>query len=247
MTLRKTWSLVPIAWLAVGQVSSAQEHEAMSDARIQEIIEHYLMEERILRGDVAVSVDGGAVVLSGRVPSAWAKSRAVELAFKAPDVVSVEDRLVVARGESDAALAERIASQIRRYVFYDIYDDVRIWVKDGVVTLRGRVTMPFKAQEIAELASRTPGVQSVENEIEVLPVSIDDQQLRQEIASRIYRDPLFWDYATRINPPIHIIVENGRVTLTGVVGSNVEKRKAESIARSVFGVFSVENELQVDS
>jgi hyperosmotically inducible protein len=245
-----SWNLLPVVTLAlliVGQLSLAQEHRAMSDAQIKEVVEHYLTEEGILKGNVAVAVNKGVVTLSGMVPSAWAKARAVELAFKAPDVVSVQDELKTARGESDSELAEKVASQIRRYVFYDIYDDVEIEVKDGVVTLHGRVTMPFKAQEIAQLASRIPGVQSVKNNIKVLPVSISDQQLREQIASQIYRAPMFWEYANRTNPPIHIIVENGRVTLTGAVRSEVEKRKAESIARSVFGVFSVENKLQTAS
>lgn len=116
----------------------------------------------------------------------------------------------------------------------------------GVVTLTGRVTMPYKADALVELASRVIGVQEVQNQIGTLPVSMMDDQLRYTIARRIYGDPLFWNYAIQVSPPIHIVVENGRVTLTGVVQSEVERRKAEVVARSTFGVFSVENTLRLE-
>jgi hyperosmotically inducible protein len=89
-------------------------------------------------------------------------------------------------------------------------------------------------------------VREIANKISTLPVSTFDDQLRLTIASQIYRDPMFWNYAIQVNPPIHIVVEHGRVTLSGVVNSKVERRKAESIARTTFGVFSVDNQLRLD-
>jgi osmotically-inducible protein OsmY len=73
-----------------------------------------------------------------------------------------------------------------------------------------------------------------------------DDSLRYTIAVRIYNDPLFWNYAIQVDPPIHVIVRHGRVTLTGVVLSEVERRKAEVIARSAFGALSVENQLRLE-
>ena len=84
------------------------------------------------------------------------------------------------------------------------------------------------------------------DKIEILPVSGSDDAIRYDIAVRIYNDPLFWNYAIQVNPPIHVIVRYGRVTLTGVVLSEVERRKAEVIARGVFGVFSVDNRLRLE-
>jgi len=147
---------------------------------------------------------------------------------------------------SDEMIANDIASKIRQYVFYTIYDDIEGSVHDGVVTLTGKVTMPYKASEIARLVARIPGVREVDNKIETLPVSLFDDQLRSAIASQIYRDPLFWNYALQVNPPIHVVVQGGHVTLTGVVNSELERRKAESIARSTSGVFSVESKLRLD-
>jgi hypothetical protein len=74
-------------------------------------------------------------------------------------------------------------------VFYTIYDNVEGAVHDGVVTLTGKVTMPYKAPEIGDLVARVPGVQEVDNRISTLPVSGFDDQLRIAIASQIYRDP----------------------------------------------------------
>jgi len=162
-------------------------------------------------------------------------------------VTSVVPDRAVMRTESDEMLANEIAKRVRQYVFYTIYDDVEGSVRDGVVTLTGKVTMPYKASAIGDLVARIPGVREVDNRISTLPVSTFDDQLRVTIASQIYRDPLFSNYAIQVNPPIHIVVENGHVTLTGVVNSEVERRKAEMVARTTFGVFSVDNQLRLES
>ena len=161
-------------------------------------------------------------------------------------VSSVAPDVAVMRSEGDAILANEIANRIRQYVFYTIYDDVEGSVHDGVVTLTGKVTMPHKASDIGNLVARIPGVREVDNKISTLPVSTFDDQLRVSIARQIYRDPMFWNYAIQVNPPIHIVVEHGHVTLTGVVNSEVERRKAEAVARTTFGVFSVDNQLRLD-
>ncbi len=149
------------------------------------------------------------------------------------------------RAESDQALANQIASKVRRYVSYTIFDDVQIGVDQGVATLSGRVTMPYKAKDLGRIVARVPGVLEVKNEITTLPVSISDDRLRRSLARQIYRDSLFSTYAFQAYPPIHIVVENGRVTLAGAVSSEVERVKAEMIARTTFGVFNVENRLIV--
>ena len=147
---------------------------------------------------------------------------------------------------SDRLIADRIAERVNRYVFYTIFDDVQGRVEDGLVTLTGKVTAPYKAKEIAEFVKRIPGVREVDNKIDTLPVSTFDDQLRVAIASSIYRDPMFWNYAIQVNPPIHVIVDRGHVTLTGVVNSEVERRVAEMKAREAFGSFSVTNKLMLE-
>jgi hyperosmotically inducible protein len=86
----------------------------------------------------------------------------------------------------------------------------------------------------------------VHNRLEVLPVSIGDDELRHRIARSIYGNSAFWNYASMANPPIHIVVEHGRVTLEGVVNNNVERMLARSLA-TTFGAFSVTNDLRTDA
>lgn len=139
-----------------------------------------------------------------------------------------------------------VSTQVQRYVYFTIFDDVSASIDHGVVTLSGRVTMPFKKDEIEKRVARVDGVTRIVNEIDVLPVSMFDEGLRYRIARAIYGNPSFWHYAAMANPPIHIIVEHGRVTLTGVVQDNVERMLARSIATG-FDAFSVTNELRTEA
>jgi len=119
-------------------------------------------------------------------------------------------------------------------------------VSDGMVTLTGKVTMPYKRDDLGKRVAKVPGVREVDNRIGVLPVSQEDDRLRYRIASAIYGNPSFWEYASLANPPIHIIVEHSHVTLTGVVRTDVEKVLARSLA-SVFGVMSITNNLKTEA
>jgi hyperosmotically inducible protein len=149
-------------------------------------------------------------------------------------------------GAADRALAADISDHVQNYVYYTIFDDVQGTVRDGMVTLTGKVTDPYKASQIGKLVKQVAGVRELDNKIVSLPASIFDDQLRTVIANRIYRDPMFWSYGMQPNPPIHIIVDHGHVTLTGVVNSEVERRVAEATARNADFAFSVENKLRLD-
>jgi osmotically-inducible protein OsmY len=146
----------------------------------------------------------------------------------------------------DFQVAKDVATSVDRYTQFTIFDDVNAYVKDGVVTLTGKVTMPYKRNDIAQRVSKIDGVREVRDEITVLPVSQFDDELRYRIARSIYGNANFWNYAIMPNPPIHIVVEHGRVTLTGVVSSNVDRMLAQSLATQ-FGALSVTNELKTDA
>jgi hyperosmotically inducible protein len=146
----------------------------------------------------------------------------------------------------DFQVFKDVAASVERYTQFTIFDDVSASVKDGVVTLSGRVTMPYKRDDIAKRVAKIDGVRSVRNEIADLPVSQFDDELRYRIARAIYGNANFWNYSIMPNPPIHIVVEHGRVTLTGVVGSDVDRMLARSLA-SQFGAFSVKMELKTDA
>jgi osmotically-inducible protein OsmY len=145
---------------------------------------------------------------------------------------------------SDRQLGEKVADSILTYGKFSIFDDVNIVVDDRNVLLTGRVTIPLKKEEIGKRIARIDGVRSVINEIGVLPVSQMDQRLRVAVANAIYNHPSFWRYAELANPPIHIIVEHQRITLTGVVDSQVDKMLAFSLAQ-VGSNLGVDNKLRV--
>jgi len=139
-----------------------------------------------------------------------------------------------------------VSREVNRYTRFTVFDDVSVAAADGVVTLSGRVTMPYKADDIGRIAGRIAGVTQVKNEIKVLPTSLFDEDLRYRIARAIYNNPGFWHYAAMANPPVHIVVENGHVTLTGVVNNNVERMLAQSLASSSLAL-SIKNKLKTDA
>lgn len=156
-------------------------------------------------------------------------------------VLSVEPSAQAARQR----VLSRVADAIVSYPRYTVFDYVDGDYERGTLTLWGKVTQPFKRTDIERLVQRLEGVEQVVNEIEVLPVSTFDDRLRQDIARAIYGNPSFWQYASMPNPPIHVIVDRGRVTLVGVVQSEVERQLARSLATSL-GAFSVTNNLMTE-
>jgi osmotically-inducible protein OsmY len=146
----------------------------------------------------------------------------------------------------DLQIFNDVSKSINRYVHFTIFDDVSANVKDGIVTLTGRVTMPYKRDDIMRRVADVAGVTEVHDDISVLPVSRFDDQLRYQIARSIYRNPNFVNYAIGPNPSIHIVVEHGHVTLTGVVNNNTDRVIARSLVDQ-FGVMSVKNELKTEA
>jgi hyperosmotically inducible protein len=136
-----------------------------------------------------------------------------------------------------------VERQVLRYPHLTVFDIISAEVDEGVVTLSGKVTMPYKRDELARRVAKVDGVREVRNRVELLPASQMDDELRFQIARAIYGNSNFWTYASMVNPPIHIIVERGRVTLEGVVNSEVDRVMARSIAGS-FNAFKVTNNLK---
>ena len=148
--------------------------------------------------------------------------------------------------DPDDVLALSVARSVNSYPRFTVFDDVKVQADAGVVTLTGKVTMPYKKEEIGKRVESVDGVKSLRNELEVLSVSIEDDRLRQRIARAIYGNSAFWHYAAMPNPPIHILVENSRVTLTGVVYSEADRLLARSLATG-FGELGVTNCLRTEA
>jgi hyperosmotically inducible protein len=148
--------------------------------------------------------------------------------------------------DSKLQMFRQVEKQVLQYPHFTIFDSVNAEIDNGVVRLTGKVTMPYKSTDIERRVRKLDGVTKVDNRIEVLPVSLFDDELRFRIARAIYSNPAFTMYAYRVNPPIHVIVEHGRVTLEGVVLNNVDRVLARSIAGN-FLSFEIKNELRTEA
>ena len=209
----------------------------------RELLEKALDKKKIQ--GLSVSVEGGTVGLSGKVRNVFHKNEALELALAQPDVEAVDADIEISEAESDKKLGEEVVGQLRRYTRFTVFDDVNAYVQNGRVALVGWVTEPFKKTELENKLHDVLGIQDFRNEIQVLPTSSSDERLRQVLANKLYRDGSFSDFAMMPIPPVHIIVERSRVILTGIVGSQLLKQKAEVIIRGTPGVLSVENRLVI--
>ena len=231
---------VPVLAVMFAVPLAAQNVDQQLKARVEQ-----RLADRKVRG-IKVSAQGSSVTLTGNIASAGAKQDLIADVLKVEGVKEIVSELNIGKAESDQKLAERIAEQMRRSTYFTVFDDVEIGVDNGVVTLTGYVTQPIKSDDLARRASHVDGVQEFVNKLEVLPASLGDDRLRAIIANTIYRDPTFSNYASQAIPPIHIIVRNSSVLLTGVVNSEVERRQAENIVRHIPGIIGVQNALRVE-
>jgi hyperosmotically inducible protein len=147
----------------------------------------------------------------------------------------------------DQQVAERVASAVRRYPYYGVFDWVTGNVNDGVVTLQGSIHFPGNKDDYSKIVAKVPGVTRVVNNLNVLPNSPFDDQLRIAAARAIYRDPSFLNLAIQPNPPVHIIVQNGKIDLEGMVTNKMERQLAEVDVRLRTMAFAVVNHLGTES
>jgi hyperosmotically inducible protein len=142
-------------------------------------------------------------------------------------------------------LAKEVRHQLVLLPFYSVFDNLQYQVNGTNVTLSGQVHIPTLKTDAENAVKGIEGVGKVTNNIEVLPVSPMDEQIRRAEYRAIYGSPALEKYAFGPVPPIHIIVKSGHVTLEGVVDSEMDKNLAGIQANHVPGVFSVMNNLRV--
>jgi hyperosmotically inducible periplasmic protein len=144
-----------------------------------------------------------------------------------------------------ARLEKEVRHQLVMLPWYSVFDNLAFQVNGDKVTLIGQVTRPTLKSDAGAAVKSIEGVASVVNNIEVLPVSPMDDQLRRAVYRAIYGEAGLQRYAIQAVPPIHIIVKNGNVTLEGVVDNEMDKNLANLRANEVPNVFSVKNNLVV--
>lgn len=151
--------------------------------------------------------------------------------------------------QPNARASERITREVRHELlmlpYLDVFDNIAYKVDGYNVTLMGQVTRPTLKSDAGNVVKRIEGVEHVDNQIEVLPPSPNDDRLRLRVYRAIYGYPAMQKYALGVQKPIRIIVKNGHVTLEGVVDNEGDKNIANIRANSVAGTFSVTNNLQV--
>ncbi len=153
---------------------------------------------------------------------------------------------LAAFGQEMSRLERQIRHELVMLPFYSLFDNFEFRFDGNTVTLMGQVTRPTLKNQAERVVSRLEEVQSVDNQIEVLPVSPNDDRIRRDVYRAIYHHQAFNRYSIQAVPPIHIIVNNGNVTLIGAVANKMEKDIANVQANGVAGVFSVTNKLRVD-
>ncbi len=217
------------------------------DQQIQSNMQKWVQDHGGKFSGVRTSVEDGVITLSGEVPLLINKLDADKHAHNISHAQGVRNEIQVKGGVSDQQLQAQLAGKLRydRIGYGIVFNSLTLGVRDGVVTVGGSVLDYPSRDSALAIVETTPGVQGVVNNIQVQPTSNFDDQLRIRLAQAIYGYPAMQKYAINPVAPIRIVVNNGHVTLSGVVDSQMDKQIAETQAKSVPGVFSVDDQLVV--
>lgn len=168
------------------------------------------------------------------VASGWAQSAS-------PDQSSAGNQRMQER------ITQSVYHQLAMLPQLSIFDNLSYKVNGSTVTLIGQVRNAVLKSEAEDAVKHIEGVETVNNQIQILPPSPNDDVIRREVARAIFNDNRLFPYSIEAVPPIHIIVNGGHVALDGAVNSQADKNEAGLRANSVPGVFSVKNNLKVES
>ena len=228
------------------QMSSRQVQQ---DKEIQAAVTAQLEKKETFRS-LKADVSEGIVTISGEVPMYIDKVNAEKRVRKVKNVDGVRNHVQVGGpAVADDDVRENLATKLRydRAGFGIVFNNLGVDVNNGVVTIAGNVRDYADRDSALAIVSTTAGVKEVVDEIDVAPVSINDDRLRVQLARAIYGDTNLKKYAIDPQAPIRIIVENGHVELAGVVLNDMDRQLAYTRANLVPGVFSVKNSLSTAS
>ncbi len=218
----------------------------MSDAALIGAVKRQLNNKRF--SGITVTAENGTVTLSGQVDLYAFKVDAIKKAKKTKGVQDVRDNIAVGGASIPDNVLERkllSAIQVDRVGFGQVFDAISVGVQDGIVTLGGHALGPVAKSSAISLTQNTRGVKGIVDQISVDPVSPMDDGIRRRVFRAIYEYPTLRRYAIVPSKPIRISVQNGRVTLYGIVDSQMDKQLVYTRAMGVNGVFSVTNDLVV--
>ena len=243
-------ALLLVSALWFGSVASAQaQNSSANDAKIQAEVAKALSKKQF--AGVQAAVSNGVVDLTGTVKVYADKEDADKRVHRVKDVAAVRNDIEIGGGERPVSDQQLQATLVKK-ISYDrvgygttAFNAISVNVQNGVVTLGGTAYGPVDRDSAVAVAAYTPGVKDVVDDISVDPVSPMDDRIRRAVYRAVYGFPSLNKYAIDPAQPIRISVQNGNVTLFGVVNSQADKNAAGIRANGVPGVFSVKNELQV--
>ena len=149
---------------------------------------------------------------------------------------------------NESRLIQEVRHQLVMLPYYGVFDDLGFQVNGSTVILQGQVTQPVLKDDAGRAAKKVEGVTNVVNNIEVLPLSPNDDRIRRGVYRAVYGDSsLSTRYGFRALPSIHIIVKNGNVRLEGVVANEMDRNIAGLRANGVSGAFHVDNQLKIEA
>ena len=244
INFRALTSFLAVSILSVGL--AAQTTSARYDSDIQSQVTRQLAKKQEFR-NLQASTEDGIVTLSGNVDLYQQKLDAARKVRKLDKVQGVRNLVAVSSSAPDAELEARLERKLHydRIGYDNLFNFVDVSVKDGVATLNGETYNDVGRDSALALASSMPGVKDVVDNIKVSPVSGFDDRIRISALRAIYRDPVLGRYASDPAKPIRIVVDNGKLSLYGTVATAMDKQIAGMRANQVFGVFSVQNNLEV--
>ena len=237
------------AFITVGVLSAglaAQTASTRYDSDIQTRVTQQLAKKSEFR-NLQASTEDGIVTLSGAVDLYQQKLDAAKKVRKLDKVQGVRNEVAVSTTAPDAELEAKLDRKLHydRIGYDNQFNFVDASVNNGVATLSGETYTDVGRDSALSLVNNMPGVKDVIDNIKVSPVSGFDDRIRITALRAIYRDPVLGRYASDPAKPIRIVVDNGKLSLFGTVDSTMDKQIAGIRANQVFGVFSVQNNLEV--
>lgn len=228
-------------------VASPALAQAPNDTQLKSDVQHQLNKKQF--HDVQSQVSNGVVTLTGTVRLLADKLDAQKRVEKTHEAASINNQITVAAGEvSDQELYNKLGKALaydrQGYPSFP-FNSIGLQVKNGAVLLTGEVVDPVDKDSALAIVTNTVGVRDLVDRLKVAPNSPNDWSIRRAMYQAVYGASVSTKYAIDPGKPIRIVVDNGHVTLVGVVLNEGDKQIIYQRARSVPNAFSVTNDLQV--
>lgn len=216
----------------------------LSNSTLKIFVEYRLAKDHLLNdNNIAVDITGDKITLSGNEETIYEKNQAAQETRDVAENYQVINNIKVANPYvPDSVIVKNVQKRIFSNVFYSVFDWVTVNYKDGIVTLKGWVHLPWYKSQFQKEAEKVVGVKSVDNELQN---TFGPGNIGIRAARLIYNDPMFEGMEYDSDPPIHIIVNNGTVLLEGSVMSEAQSGWASNLVRYYTGAITIKDNLNV--